>query len=79
MDFFMNISTNCTSEAMTRINAMVFRYVSSSGTRMKWYTSQVNRDASAMTNMTAMPMPAAVSTLLDTPRNGQQPRKREKM
>ena len=32
-----------------------------------------------MTKVTARPMPAAVSTLFDTPRKGQQPRKREKM
>ena len=32
-----------------------------------------------MTKVTARPMPVAVCTLLETPRKGQQPRKREKM
>ena len=32
-----------------------------------------------MTKMTAMPMPVAVSTFLETPRKGQMPRKREKI
>jgi hypothetical protein len=35
--------------------------------------------ASVMTNVTAIPMPNAVSTLPETPRNGQQPKKREKI
>ena len=32
-----------------------------------------------MTKVTAMPMPTAVSTFLETPRKGQQPRNWEKM
>ena len=32
-----------------------------------------------MTNTTARPMPAAVSSLLEQPRNGQQPKNCEKM
>ena len=61
------------------INPMVFRYSSESGTSTRSYSSFVNSEAIAITNVTAMPMPAAVSTLLETPRNGQHPRKREKM
>ena len=74
MDFFMNISTNCTSVAMTRMNAMVCMYCRSSGSRMKYCTAQVTALASAMTNTTAMPMPMAVSVFLETPKNEQQPR-----
>ena len=34
----------------------------------------VANDASVMTKITAAPMPAAVSTFLDTPKNGQIPK-----
>jgi hypothetical protein len=56
---------------------------------MKTYTAKMNvqRDhnnvvhnpgqapATVITNVTAKPIPMAISTRLDTPRNGQQPRK----
>ena len=46
---------------------------------MKVLTSQVMAEARPMTKVTAMPMPTAVSTFLETPRKGQMPRNWEKM
>ena len=70
---------NCTREAMTRMKATVCMYIRSRGTRMKLFTAQVMAEARPMTKVTAMPMPTAVSTFLDTPRKGQMPRNWEKM
>ena len=72
--FFMNISTNCTSVAITRMNAMVCIYSRPSGLRIKYQTAHETALASAITKITAMPMPTAVSVFLDTPKNEQQPR-----
>ena len=41
---------------------------------MKYWTAHDTAEASAMTKITAMPMPTAVSVFLDTPKNEQQPR-----
>ena len=41
--------------------------------------TQQMAEARPMTNTTARPMPTAVSTLLEQPRKGQQPRNWEKM
>ncbi len=72
----MTISTSCTSDAMTRIKAMVCRYSIPNGIRMKYWINQVTTVATVMTKVTAIPMPRAVSTFLETPRKGQMPRNR---
>jgi len=41
---------------------------------MKYCTAQDAAEAIAITKITAMPMPSAVSVFLDTPKNEQQPR-----
>ena len=64
---------------MTRIKATVCMYIRSNFTRMKVFTSQVMAEARPMTKVTAMPMPTAVSTFLDTPRKGQMPKNWEKI
>jgi len=75
--FCSTISTNCTSDAITRINAIVLRNSRPSGTSSACHTKYVIIPASVITNVTAIPIPKAVSTCLDTPRKGQIPRKRE--
>ena len=40
--------------------------------------SEVMKEASVITKMTAPDIPSAVETRLETPRNGQIPRKRER-
>jgi len=55
---------------------MVWRYCRSNGVRINFWMFHVTADATVMTKITAMPMPVAVSILLDTPMNGQSPRNR---
>jgi len=57
---------------MTRMNASVCMYAMSSDTS-SWRTKYVMTEASVITNVTAMPMPNAVSVFFETPRNGQMP------
>ena len=73
-DYFRNISTNCTKDAISRMNAMLYRNVMFRGTRIRLYTNHAAAAARAITKITAMPMPAAVSTFLETPRKGQIPK-----
>ena len=61
---------------MTRMNAIVCMYSRCSGTRIRCCTNQVMKLASVITKMTAIDIPFAVSYCFETPRNGQQPRKR---
>ncbi len=74
MLFLRNISTNWTSEAMTRMKARVRRYSKPKGFSRNISTTQVMAPARTSTKTTAMAMPMAVSILLETPRNGQFPR-----
>ena len=46
------------------------------GSSRKCWMGQVTAVASSMTKTTAMDMPEAWSSFLETPRNGQMPRKR---
>ena len=61
------------------MKTMVCRKVMFSGTRTYFYNAEVTNVASAMTNVTAAPIPKAVFTLLETPKNGQIPRNCTKM
>src|SRR6056297_4010636 len=72
----MTISTSCTSDAITRMKAMVCRYSMPKGFSRKYWINQVTTVATVITKVTAMPMPSAVSTFLETPMKGQIPRKR---
>ena len=58
---------------MTRMNTTVCMYTRFSGTSRNSLTAQVAAEAMPMTNVTAMPMPRAVSCFFDTPINGQMP------
>src|SRR5210317_186243 len=58
------------------MKAIVCRYSMPKGIRTKYWTNQVTTVATVMTKVTAIPIPRAVSTFLETPRNGQMPRKR---
>ena len=73
MLFFKNISTNCTSAAITRMKAIVCKYSKCSGTSTRAYTRFVAILASVITKITAAPIPMEVSTFLETPRNGHRP------
>ena len=73
MFFFMNISINCTSAAMTRMKTTVCMYSIPQDKRSCWI-GKVTMEASPMTRVTAMPMPFALSRSLETPRKGQIPR-----
>ena len=64
---------------MTRMKATVCMYIRSNFTRMNSLTTQVMAEARPMTKVTAIPMPTAVSTFLDTPRKGQIPKNWEKI
>ncbi len=75
-NLFKNISTSWTSEAITRIKATVSRNSMFNGTRINVKTIQEIIPAKVMTNITAMPIPIAVSTFLETPKKGQIPKKR---
>ncbi len=68
------ISMNCTSAAMIRMKKIVCRYRRCSGINRYCCTSQETVAARVITNITANDIPTAVSTLPDTPRNGQMPR-----
>ena len=59
--------------AMTRMKATVCIYCRFSFTRIRLYTAQQAAEAMAMTKVTAMPMPRAVSIFLETPMKGQMP------
>ncbi|MNW04002.1 hypothetical protein D3C71_2000180 [compost metagenome] len=50
------------------------RYTRSNGTRIKVLITQALTEASVMTKVVAMPMPMALSSFLETPRNGHRPR-----
>ena len=71
--FFMNISTNCTSAAITRMNTTVCRYPISNLLRI-CITGQVTSSAITITKTTAPPIPTDELILFDTPRNEQIPR-----
>ena len=71
--FFRNISTTCTMEAITRIKATVCMYPRFRGWSTKLSTAQQAAEAMAITKVTAMPIPRAVSIFLDTPIKGQMP------
>ena len=73
-NFFKNISTICTSAAITRINTIVFKYSNPSGLRINWCNIPATNDARVITKITAPPIPAAVSVFLETPRKEQIPR-----
>jgi hypothetical protein len=76
--FFRNISTSCTSDAMVSMKTAVRRKTRFNGKRITLKTIHVIQAARVMTNITAMPIPVAVSTVLDTPKNGHRPKKRIK-
>ena len=67
-------TTGGTADAISRMNAMLYRNVMFRGTRLRLYTNHAAAAARANTKITAMPMPAAVSTFLETPRKGQIPK-----
>ncbi len=72
--------------AITMMNATYFRKYRASGlpmalpigVRIQCTIIQVTTPDTVITNVTAQPMPKAMSTLRDTPRNGQMPRNVEK-
>ena len=59
---------------MTRMKAMVCRYCKPKASSTNFCTSHVTMVASVSTKATAALMPRAVSTFLDTPRNGHIPK-----
>src|SRR3989304_2312194 len=67
--FFIYISTNWTRVAITSINEAVLKYSIFRGTRRKYHIIQDAADASANTNVTAIPMLRDTSILFDTPKN----------
>ena len=58
---------------MTRMYAIVWRYSRSKGIRKRWLTPQQTTEVIAVTNVTATPIPIALSLFFDTPMNGQRP------
>ena len=61
---------------MSKINTIVCKYSNFIGTKTVEYIKLAIADDKVITNITAAPIPAEVSTLLETPRKGQSPRKR---
>jgi hypothetical protein len=74
IDFFKNISTNCTKVAITIINTMVCEKISPDGSRMYFCIGQVIAVAITETNTTAVPIPMDTSTDFEVPKKGQFPR-----
>jgi hypothetical protein len=60
--------------AITRMNTIVFRYVSLSGVSIQSYIRLQTADEIVITPITAPPIPAAVFIFLETPRKGHKPR-----
>ena len=74
------ISISCTSAAMMRMKSSTWRNPRSitEPPKLKWSrwrnTTEVMKDASVITKITAPDMPIAVPSRFETPRNGQMPR-----
>jgi hypothetical protein len=71
----MNISTICTSAAITNIKTRYCKNSKPNFINMNSYISQLTVFAMVMTKITATPIPKADSALADTPKNGHIPKK----
>ena len=74
LTFLMNISTSCTVEAITAMKEISLRYGASIVSSSFWMPN-AHIELTSITNVTAPPIRLAVSSLAETPRNGQMPRK----
>jgi predicted nucleic acid-binding Zn ribbon protein len=77
--FFMNISSNCTRDAIVNMKEAVRRNSKFSGFRRKWYTHQLTAVEIVITNITAKPIPMDEEILSEMPKNEQRARKRMSM
>jgi hypothetical protein len=78
MNFFKNISTNCTNEAMIKIKLTSDKNSKPSGFNTRWYKPYDNNEEKKTTNIVAKPNPMALLIFFDTPKKGQVPKKRTK-
>lgn len=59
---------------MTRMKTIICKNKRFKGTKTKLYIRLVTKEAKVITKITAMPIPSAVSTFLETPKKGQMPK-----
>ena len=63
---------------MTSMKLIVRKYPSPKGIRIYWYSRNVTKVDSVITNSTAPDIPIDVDTFFDTPKNGQMPKNCDK-